>query len=90
MPRYEGVVDMSASGAMYVQCEGEVSDIFIHQRNTRNALDGDRVEVVVTHTSRNGAREGEITKILSRSQRCYAGYGQRIDKSCHLYYNFKC
>lgn len=81
MPRYEGVVDMSASGAMYVQCEGEVSDIFIHQRNTRNALDGDRVEVVVTHTSRNGAREGEITKILSRSQRCYAGRVASITRS---------
>ena len=55
MPRYEGVVDMSASGAMYVQCEELDSDVFVHQRNTRNALNGDRVEVIVTHTSRNGA-----------------------------------
>ncbi|MBQ5836712.1 MAG: ribonuclease R [Alistipes sp.] len=81
MPRYEGVVDMSASGAVYVQCEGEANDIFIHQRNTHNALDGDRVEVVVTHTSRNGAREGEVTKILARSQRCYAGRVVSITRS---------
>ena len=73
MPRYEGVVDMSASGAMYVQCEELDSDVFVHQRNTRNALNGDRVEVVVTHTSRNGAKEGEISKVLERSPRCYAG-----------------
>ena len=73
MPRYEGVVDMAASGAMYVQCEGLDSDIFVHQRNTRNALNGDRVEVIVTHTSRNGAKEGEISKVLERSPRCYAG-----------------
>lgn len=76
MPRYEGVVDMAASGAMYVQCEELDSDVFIHQRNTRNALNGDRVEVIVTHTSRNGAKEGEIAKILERSPRCYAG---RVD-----------
>ena len=76
MPRYEGVVDMSASGAMYVQCEELDSDVFVHQRNTRNALNGDRVEVIVTHTSRNGAKEGEIAKVLERSPRCYAG---RID-----------
>ena len=73
MPRYEGVVDMAASGAMYVQCEELDSDVFIHQRNTRNALNGDKVEVIVTHTSRNGAKEGEISKVLERSPRCYAG-----------------
>ena len=73
LPRYEGVVDMSASGAMYVQCEALENDVFVHQRNTRNALNGDRVEVTVTHTSRNGALEGEISKVLERSTRCYAG-----------------
>ena len=73
MPRYEGVVDMAASGAMYVQCEELDSDVFVHQRNTRNALNGDRVEVIITHTSRNGAKEGEISKVLERSPRCYAG-----------------
>ena len=73
LPRYEGVVDMSASGAMYVQCEALDNDVFVHQRNTRNALNGDRVEVTVTHTSRNGALEGEISKVLERSTRCYAG-----------------
>ena len=73
MPRYEGVVDMAASGAMYVQCEELENDVFVHQRNTHNALNGDRVEVIVTHTSRNGALEGEIAKVLERSPRCYAG-----------------
>ncbi|MBO5962024.1 MAG: ribonuclease R [Alistipes sp.] len=73
MPRYEGVVDMAASGAMYVQCEELDSDVFVHQRNTHNALNGDRVEVIITHTSRNGAKEGEISKVLERSPRCYAG-----------------
>ena len=76
MPRYEGVVDMSASGSMYVQCEELDSDVFVHQRNAHNALNGDRVEVIVTHTSRNGAKEGEIAKVLERSPRCYAG---RVD-----------
>ena len=76
LPRYEGVVDMAGSGAMYVQCEELENDVFIHQRNRRNALNGDRVEVIVTHTSRNGALEGEIAKVLERSPRCYVG---RVD-----------
>ena len=73
LPRYEGVVDMAASGAMYIQCEELENDVFVHQRNSRNALNGDRVEVIVTHTSRNGALEGEVSKVLERSHRCYAG-----------------
>ena len=81
MPHYEGVVDMAASGAMYVQCEELDSDIFVHQRNTRNALNGDKVEVIITHTSRNGAKEGEISKVLERSPRCYAGRVEIASKS---------
>ena len=81
MPRYEGVVDMAGSGAMYVQCEELDSDVFVHQRNTRNAWNGDRVEVIVTHTSRNGAKEGEISKVLERSPRCYAGRVEIVSRT---------
>ena len=76
LPHHEGVASMTASGAVYVRVEGLEGDIFVHQRNAANALDGDRVEVVVMHRSRNGQNEGEITRILERSRRPYVGVAE--------------
>ena len=52
LPHFEGVADMTATGSIYVRVEGEEKDIFVNQRNTANALNGDRVEVVVMHRGR--------------------------------------
>ncbi len=80
MPHYEGVVDISASGQVYVSCEELPSDIGVHPRNARHALNGDRVEVVVIRKSRDGALEGEITRIVERSDRTYAGVATLMSK----------
>ena len=81
LPRYQGVADMSNSGNLYVSCDELQSDVFIHSRNSKHALNGDIVEFVVTHTARTGALEGEITKIIERSNRCYAGVAEVVSKS---------
>ena len=73
LPHYEGTAQMTASGSMFVIVEGLEQDIFINPRNTRTALDGDRVEIVITHHSRGGSPEGEITQVLQRSNRAYIG-----------------
>ena len=73
LPHYEGTAQMTASGSMFVIVEGLEQDIFINPRNTRTALDGDRVEIVITHHSRGGSPEGEITQVLQRSSRAYIG-----------------
>ena len=74
LPHYEGTAQMTASGSMFVTVEGVEQDIFINPRNTRTALDGDRVEVVITHRSRGGGSpEGEVTQVLQRSNRTYIG-----------------
>ena len=52
LPHFEGIADMTASGSVYVRVEGEENDIFVNQRNTANALNGDRVEVVAIHRGR--------------------------------------
>ena len=54
LPHFEGIADMTASGSVYVRVEGEENDIFVNQRNTANALNGDRVEVVAIHRGRDG------------------------------------
>ena len=56
---YVGVVDMTASGSMYVITDQEDDDdIFVDFRNGGHALDGDRVEVVVTRRKRGGSGRG--------------------------------
>ncbi len=81
LPRYEGVVDMGSSGSMYVRVAELDSDIFVHSRNGAHALDGDRVEIVVTNRSRNGALEGEVVSVVERSDRCYAGCAEVVSRS---------
>ncbi len=73
LPHYEGVAQMTSSGSMFVAVEGMEQDIFINPRNTRTALDGDRVEIVITHHSRGGSPEGEVTEVLQRGNRTYVG-----------------
>lgn len=73
LPHHEGVAQMTSSGSMFVTVEGFEEDVFINPRNTRTALDGDHVEIVVTHRSRGGSPEGEVTQVLQRSNRTYIG-----------------
>ena len=76
LPHHEGIANMTASGAIYVQVDGLGNDIFVNQRNAANALDGDRVEVVVMHRSRNGELEGEISRVIERSHKTYVGIAE--------------
>lgn len=76
LPHFEGVADMTTSGSIYVRVEGEENDIFVNQRNTANALNGDRVEVVVMHRGRDGKFEGQITRIIERSRKPYVGVAE--------------
>lgn len=78
LPHYEGVVDLSASGAAYVKVEELDCEIYVNQRNTRCALDGDKVEVVIQRQAyREGDNpEGAITKVLERSHRKYVGVAE--------------
>lgn len=76
LPHHEGVADMTSSGSIFVRVEGLESDIFVNQRATANALDGDRVEVVVTHRGRDGKLEGEVTRIVERNRKSYVGVAE--------------
>ena len=81
LTRYQGVADMSNNGNLYVSSPELESDVFIHSRNSKHALNGDKVEFVVTHTARTGALEGEIVKVIERCDRCYAGVAEVVSKS---------
>ena len=44
LPHYQGVADMSNNGNLYVSTDELPSDVFIHSRNSKHALNGDKVE----------------------------------------------
>ena len=78
LPHYEGVVDMIGSGAAYVKVEELENEIYVNQRNMRNALDCDRVEVVLQRQAhREGDHpEGAIVAVLERSRKQYVGVAE--------------
>lgn len=77
LPRYEGVASMNSTGALFIRVEGLEQDIYIHPRNSANALDGDRVEAVILHRNRkNKQPEGEIVRIVERNRRPYVGVAE--------------
>lgn len=73
LPSVEGVVQMLASGSVYVAVEGVDKDIFVDRRNTSRALDGDRVRVVITRRRSSGDPEGQIVEVIERAERNYVG-----------------
>lgn len=73
LPTVEGVVQMLASGSMYICVEGADKDIFVDRRNTARALDGDRVRVAITRRRSSGDPEGQVVEVIERAQCNYVG-----------------
>lgn len=73
MPTVEGVVQMLASGSLYVIVEGADKDIFVDRRNASRALDGDRVRVAITRRRASGDPEGQVVEVLQRADRNFVG-----------------
>lgn len=74
----EGKVDMTQSGAAYVVVEDAETDIYIHAKNTKNALNGDIVKVNVFPTKKNSTKlEGEIVEIVERAKSQFIGIVQK-------------
>ena len=73
-PEYTGRVQMTREGFAFVLVEGMQDDIFVKASKTRQALNGDTVIVAVTREKGKDRRcEGEIVKIVERSQRPFVG-----------------
>ncbi len=84
VPVFEGRVQMTREGFIFVIVDGQDDDIFVKASKTRNALDGDIVKVAVTKmgdaraASRAGEkavrkREGEVIEIVQRSGKQFVG-----------------
>ena len=73
-PQFEGRVQMTRDGNLFVIVEGQEEDIFVKASKSNRALNGDTVLVALTKTNSRPHRfEGEVRKILSRSDKPFVG-----------------
>ncbi len=57
-----GTIDFNQSGNAYVSVEGIEDDIFIHSKNVKDALQGDKV-LIVTYTYKGKKLEGSVLEV---------------------------
>ena len=70
-----GKIDVTKSGAGYLLVDGaprEAKDIFIPGKFINHAMNGDLVQVRLLSSSKNRP-EGQVTKIIKRSQESFSG-----------------
>ena len=72
-----GVIDFNQSGNAYVKVEGMPDDIFIHQKNVKDALQGDKV-LLVTYNFKGKKVEGSVVEVLERAKDTFVGIFQKI------------
>lgn len=87
--QYEGVVDMTRTGAAYIVNDTIQSDIYVSQRNLNGALNGDTVLVSVFPPRPRRRRdeeprkpEGEILKVIKRASEFFIGTLRKSRKYC--------
>ncbi|AQX04373.1 ribonuclease R [Elizabethkingia meningoseptica] len=72
-----GVIDFNQSGNAYVKVEGVSDDIFVHQKNVKNALQGDTVIIVPFHF-KGKKLEAAVVDVLERSRTQFVGTFQYV------------
>lgn len=74
-----GVIDFAANGNAYVAVDGLDEDIFIHQKNVKDALQGDTV-LVVTYHFKGKKLEGSVLEVLERANDTFVGTFQYVEQ----------
>ncbi|WP_292008248.1 ribonuclease R [Chryseobacterium sp.] len=73
-----GIIDFNQTGNAYVNVEGLEDDIFIHSKNVKDALQGDKV-LIVTYTYKGKKLEGSVLEVLERNRTEFVGTFQVIN-----------
>lgn len=68
-----GYVDMTRSGAAYIEVEGHEDDVYVAAKNLGTAMHGDLVEISVWVPRGRNKPEGEVTKIVERATEVFVG-----------------
>ena len=70
---YEGYVDITRTGAAYIECEGHEEDIYVTAKNLGSALHGDLVQVAAWTPRGRRRPEGEVIKVIERASDQFVG-----------------
>ncbi len=68
-----GIIDFTASGTAFVVVSEKDSDIFIPEKKTRDALNGDLVKVNIINRKSGKRQEGEVTEVIKRAKTDFVG-----------------
>ena len=72
-----GIIDFNQSGNAYVTVENLKDDIFIHSKNVKDALQGDKV-LIVTYNFKGRKLEGSVLEVLERKRSEFVGTFQLV------------
>lgn len=72
-----GIIDFNQAGNAYVKIEGVEDDIFVHSKNVKDALQGDKVLIVAYHF-KGKKLEGSVVEVLERNRDQFVGTFQFI------------
>ncbi|MDO5616241.1 MAG: ribonuclease R [Cruoricaptor ignavus] len=72
-----GIIDFNQAGNAYVKVEDLEEDIFIHSKNVKDALQGDKV-LIVTYHYKGKKLEGSVLEVLERNKTEFVGTFQFI------------
>jgi ribonuclease R len=72
-----GTIDFNQAGNAYVRIEGMDDDVFIHSKNVKDAMQGDKV-LIVTYNFKEKKVEGSVVNVLERKRDQFVGTFQLI------------
>lgn len=73
-----GLIDFNQSGNAYVKVEGLENDVFIHSKNVKDSLQGDKV-LIVTYHYKGKKLEGSVLEVLERNREEFVGTFEYIN-----------
>lgn len=68
-----GTIDFTTQGTAFVVFSETEEDIFIQQRKTRDALQGDLVKVLIQQRRSGRRKEGEVVEVIKRARTEFVG-----------------
>jgi len=72
-----GTIDFNQAGNAYVRIEDMDDDVFIHSKNVKDAMQGDKV-LIVTYNFKGKKLEGSVVDVLERKRDQFVGTFQLI------------
>ena len=72
-----GTIDFNQAGNAYVRVDDMKDDVFIHSKNVKDALQGDKV-LIVTYNFKGKKLEGSVLEVLERKRDEFVGVLQMI------------